>query len=181
MRKPSLVIVTGPPGTGKTTLAHQLAKAIGCPAICRDEIKEGMVHTQPGFQPSMEDALSMRAFDVFFNVLGLLLRAGTSVVAEAAFQDPRWQQGLAPLLSDCSPVVVHCSVAAEEAFARRLRRMREDPVRRAHADQESLKAGPHAFDHYRRLTLPAPSITVDTARGYQPELTDIIKFVQAAV
>jgi dephospho-CoA kinase len=36
-----------PAGSGKTTLAHALA-AVGCPAICRDEIKEGMVHATPG-------------------------------------------------------------------------------------------------------------------------------------
>ena len=41
---PTLVVVSGPPGSGKTTLAHKIAAAVGCPAICRDEIKEGMVH-----------------------------------------------------------------------------------------------------------------------------------------
>jgi len=46
---PTLVVVSGPPGTGKTTLAHKIAKAVGCPAVCRDEIKEGMMHAAPGF------------------------------------------------------------------------------------------------------------------------------------
>ena len=36
-------------GSGKTTLAHRLAGSVGCPAICRDEIKERMVHTTSGF------------------------------------------------------------------------------------------------------------------------------------
>jgi adenylate kinase family enzyme len=46
--RPTLIIVSGPPGSGKTTLAHEIARAVGCPAICRDEIKEGMVHATPG-------------------------------------------------------------------------------------------------------------------------------------
>jgi adenylate kinase family enzyme len=41
---PTLIVVSGPAGSGKTTLAHAIASAVGCPAICRDEIKEGMVH-----------------------------------------------------------------------------------------------------------------------------------------
>jgi hypothetical protein len=87
MSVPMLVVVSGPPGSGKTTLAHALAGAIGCPAICRDEIKEGMVHAAaPGFVPATDDVLSQRTYTVFFEVLELLLRAGTTVVAEAAFK-----------------------------------------------------------------------------------------------
>jgi predicted ABC-type ATPase len=48
---PTLVVVSGPAGAGKTTLAHEIARAVGCPAICRDEIKEGMAHRTPGFVP----------------------------------------------------------------------------------------------------------------------------------
>jgi adenylate kinase family enzyme len=46
--RPTLIIVSGPPGSGKTTLAHEIARAVGCPAICRDEIKEGWCTPPPG-------------------------------------------------------------------------------------------------------------------------------------
>jgi len=79
---PTLVVVSGPAGSGKTTLAHRLALAVGCPLISRDEIKEGMVHASPGFVPAVGDELTARTLPVFFSVLELLLRAGVTTVAE---------------------------------------------------------------------------------------------------
>ena len=67
--RPTLVVVSGPAGSGKTTLAHTIARAVGCPAICRDEIKEGMVHTTPGFVAGPGDELTARTLPVFFAVL----------------------------------------------------------------------------------------------------------------
>ena len=73
---PALIVVSGPMGSGKTTLAHRIARAVGCPAICRDEIKEGMMQATPGFVPGPGDELTLRTLPVFFGVLELLLAAG---------------------------------------------------------------------------------------------------------
>ena len=99
MAIPTLTVISGPPGAGKTTLAHGLAERIGCPAICRDEIKEGMVLAAgPAFGPDDHDPMNWRTLEAFFAVVDTLVRAEVSTIAEAAFQDRLWNPGLSPLL-----------------------------------------------------------------------------------
>lgn len=174
MSLPTLVVVSGPPGVGKTTLAHAIARRVGCPAICRDEIKEGMVHATPGFVPSPLDELTMRTLPAFFGVLDLLLRAGVTTVAEAAFQDHVWRPGLEPLRGLAQVRIVHCVTDAEVALSRQRRRLQEDPLRRAHADLQPHSPDTPAFD---RISMDAPRLEVDTTDGYTPTLDDVVAFV----
>jgi predicted kinase len=177
---PTLVIVSGPAGSGKTTLAHAIASAVGCPAICRDEIKEGMVHatwgpTASGFAARPGDELTVRTLPVFFGVLELLVRAGVTTVAEAAFQDHVWRPRLEPLLDLARLRIVHCAVDDDLAARRIAQRMRDNPPRRAHADPGPERPlGPRAFIP---ISLDAPSIEVDTNDGYRPGLDQIVAFV----
>jgi predicted kinase len=176
---PTLVVVSGPPGSGKTTLAHKIARAVGCPAICRDEIKEGMAHATPGFVPQPGDELSRRTLPAFFGVLELLVRAHVTTVAEAAFQDKLWRPGLEPLLCLARIRVVHCSVDAAVAIERILRRGDDNPLHLAHADPGPRDAADYVRRHqaFARVSLDAPSIEVDTADGYRPALDQIVAFI----
>src|SRR4029078_1615499 len=127
-RTPTVVVVSVAPGSGKTTLAHLLARRIGCPAICRDEIQEGMVHATGNFVAATRDQLNLHTLRTFFQVLELLLGAEVTTVAEAAFQDRLWRPHLQPLRGLADIRVVHCQVTAETAGARIQRRQAENPT-----------------------------------------------------
>ncbi|MGC5364475.1 AAA family ATPase [Streptomyces sp. DT24] len=178
---PTLAVVSGPPGTGKTTLAQKVAQGLGCPAIIRDEIKQGMVLATPGYRSGGDDPLNHRTLDVFFEVLTSLLRAGTTVVAEAAFQDKLWRSGLEPLAALARIRVVRCTTSSAVARSRIAQRARASAHRGAHADQELLDAmatGKFSYDRFTPISLDVPILTVDTSSGYRPGVKAVEAFLR---
>ena len=175
---PTLIVVSGPPGSGKTTLAHQIARAVGCPAVCRDEIKEGMVQATPGFVGGVGDDLTAPTLPVFFEVIALLLKAGVTTVAEAAFQDHVWRPRLTPLVGLATVRIVHCVVDAEVAFDRILQRIADDGARRAHDDPGPEDRADYLRRHraFNRVDLGVPWIEVDTTSGCRPGIAEIAAF-----
>lgn len=175
MGTPTLIVVTGPAGSGKTTLAHQLATVVGCPALCRDEIKEGMVAANPGFVAQKSDPLTLRTYDLFFQAIALFLTNEVTLVAEAAFQHAVWWRRLEPLTGLATLKVVRCQVPDQVARERVLARMSAQTSRAAHADTDYLSTA-EPFDS---IHVDAPTLDVNTADRWRPGLEDIADFCRA--
>jgi predicted kinase len=177
--RPFLAVVTGRPGSGKTTLAHCLARAIRCPAVCRDELKEGFVHTT-GDVGTPGDEISLHVYGIFFDTLNLLLRNGISLVAEAAFQHKAWAPKLEPILEIARVRIILCDVDPQLARSRHVERGLADPGReRFHHDrpvQAAREGRELPLGEYEPPRLDVPVLTVDTSDGYRPALEAIAAF-----
>ncbi len=125
----------------------------------------------------------MRTRPVFFSVLELLLRAGVTTVADAAFQDHVWRPGLEPLRGLANLRIVHCVVGSDIAYWRARRRSGDNPVRQVHADPGpdcDLADFVRRRDAFNRVSVQAPWIEVDTTDGYQPAIEDIVAFANGS-
>jgi len=171
--KPSLIVVAGAPGTGKTTLARALAAAVRCPVIGRDEIKEGLLHTPSG-RSAAPDEMTRRATLIFFDAVTFFTERNVSIVAEAAFQHRVWAPKLEALQHRAEIKLVICHVDRAVARARIVERGRKDPARAAYHDDAWALAQPD----YDPPRLPIPTLTVDTTNGYRPEFERIVAFAK---
>lgn len=180
MHRPFVIVVTGRPGSGKTTLAHDLARRIHCPALCRDEFKEGYVHTAGGAHASLGPDINRRLYDIFFETVDFVVSKGVSVVIEAAFQHAVWLPKLTRLAETASVSLIVCTIRPELARARCVERMAADPTRdRFHGDGAAHVGAGAAAATYEPPAMDLPTLTVDTTDGYDPSLDQIVSFAVA--
>src|SRR5206468_10021481 len=72
-RKPKCIIITGRPGSGKTTLAKKLGERLWMPVISRDEIKEGYVNTYGVKHDQLPPDTNGLVSELFFGIVNQYL------------------------------------------------------------------------------------------------------------
>ncbi|HTQ37112.1 MAG TPA: AAA family ATPase [Steroidobacteraceae bacterium] len=162
-----LLIVTGLPGTGKTTLARLLAARCRLPLLTKDAIKEQLLDEAGMVDAARSRALSDLAFRLLFTQLRQLADAGIDALAEGNFRAGEHEPPLRAL-----PVAriaqILCRVGEEERL-RRIAARAVDPMRHpGHGDARATRAA----DTDSFLDLPGERLLVDTggAAAEQPGL-----------
>jgi hypothetical protein len=168
-RLPLAVLVSGAPGSGKTTLAASLGVGLDLPMVHKDELVHGIWRTR-------DRALDLGAAGVepFYRTMELWAELGISFIAEQTFfrgvSEPDVAQRLAP---GCVLVNVHCR--SGRAVARFERRMRDDALCGEVRLRKLLPLAQRLqSDLYEPLSLDCPLIVVDTDDGYRPPLQNVI-------
>ena len=142
MRKFRLIIITGLPGTGKTTLASMLAQRHGLPLVCKDTIKEPLMDVLGSGVTSR--ALSDISFAVMFSMAQELLALGHSLILEGNFRSREHEAPLLAALPPVRPAIIQVLCSADESERRsRLLQRAGDPARHpGHRDAGQLEPAP---------------------------------------
>lgn len=184
--RPRVVIVTGEPGSGKSTLGTELARALRVPFLARDDVRGGLFLTAgawTGRPFQVPDAL--QAVDALLDIVEAMAAAGVSCVVEYVVRRAR-PQDLDRLTAagDCVVIVASCADASERV-ARRNRADRLlaqdgvlDALGFASIDDHTAAAVARAAEvrGAMRTEFDLPLLHVRTDGGYRPALEQVIDF-----
>lgn len=139
-----VVIVTGPPGAGKTVLGRRLSEELKIPFIGKDDVKEILFETLGWEDRQWSMRLGAASFEILFHVLERQLAAAKSAVVETAFI-PHYHTARFRGLQEAygfRPVQIVCSANDEVLFQRFTRRIESGERHPGHADH------PTSYDQF---------------------------------
>lgn len=177
MNKPCLLIVTGRPGSGKTTLSNKLGEVFFLPVISRDALKEGYVHTFGKKHDELPSDTNKVVTDIYFETVADLLKNNVSLIAEAAFQHKVWEPHLKALNEFADIHILICKTDPKIAKKRFINRGLNNSSREYfHGDkavQDARDGKELTIAEYEAPDLTYPTIMVDTTKDYRPSIEDM--------
>ena len=165
MRDAHLIIVTGPPGAGKTTIAGGLGPRLSLPVLHKDAFKEAIVDEVGAPDLAGSQLAGRAAFAALYAGAGALLDAAVGVIVEANFTRGRSEGGLRSLASRAAEtVILQCEAPSSVVVGRYRERMGSRHP--AHFDADRLAAVERAVTDRANYDLDidvARLIRVDTS------------------
>jgi predicted kinase len=163
------VVVSGPPASGKTTVAVPLARALRLPLVAKDTVKEALMDSLGAEDVDRSRELGKAAFAVVFAFARSHLDSGVGLVLEANFAFGVSEEELRPLVACSRAVLVHCWAPREMLVARYLARAGHRHP--GHHDLPRLERGPTWLEPpaTEPPDLGVPCLRMDTSAAWDPE------------
>ena len=111
--EPTLTLVGGLPGTGKSTLAGAIADRTGAVVVASDRLRKELTGTEPTRQQEhgwrvgpYSDEVTRRTYTALLSRARQLLQMGESVVVDASFADPADRVSARAVADECAARLV---------------------------------------------------------------------------
>lgn len=183
-RRPCLILVSGAPASGKSTLAEAVARELRLPLFRKDAFKETLADTVGDPRAEIDLVTSQRlglaAIRLLYGVAHDIVAAGGSCLLESNFRRGLAEADLRPLLADADGRLIHCEAPHTTILARYQRRHAAGERHAVHLDRARIEdlAAELATGIFEPLDLPWPTLRVDTADGYRPSIPEVVRWVR---
>ncbi|HLM83724.1 MAG TPA: AAA family ATPase [Candidatus Bathyarchaeia archaeon] len=181
---PTLVIVSGLPAAGKTTLATSIAEKFNFPLISADTIKEVMWNTMGHeFDFDFSDKLGRTAFELLFHFIELSLSKGVSLVVEAHFSPEINNERINELKEDYGSqlIQIYCDCETEVLRKRFKERMKKDSYHKGHRHTISLYGEDKVLNSLgtknKRLNINGVTYDLDTTKPDEIDYEKLFDFI----
>ena len=166
-----LVVLYGPPASGKTVLAKILGTQLGMPVIGKDLLKEAIMD-HVGGAPGVGAA----SFSAQFAVARQLLASSVDMILEGAFFRTQGEVTELAVLAETVAIELRCPIDVLEA-----RYLGRHPER--HKGHRGAEALPDlrrrvAGAEYGVPELDCPTLVVDSSDGFKPSEQDVVRWVR---
>jgi len=188
MSKPLLIIISGPPCSGKTTLGGWLAQELKVPLFHRDGFKEVLFECLGWRDLEWSQQLDGTGYALLYYVAELLLKAERSIIIESNF-DPQFDvQRLRALAArhPFSPLQIRCMAEGAVLFERFKQRVRSGKRHPGHLDELNIpvyepisREGPGKRNDF--LDIGGERIDVETTEFAALDYQHILALVRAAM
>ena len=176
MIHPTLIIITGHPGAGKTTIAGQLSRHYMIPYCSKDTIKEHIFDTLGSSDKVWSLRVSAAAHRLMDEIVEQELSTGHSLILESNFKTGldsiRFSEAVTRHNAQC--VQILCVASGDVLFDRWNHRIAHGIRHEGHAEESSLdQIRQDLAQPYEPLRLPGRLITIDTTDPGQIVLPEL--------
>jgi predicted kinase len=160
---PLVVVVTGPPASGKSSIARHLAERLPAPLLAKDPVKEALFDALGTGDADWSRKLGIATYAVLYLMLEQEVAAGRSCVLEANFDHNEASTQLAAiqLRWPFRALQIVCTASRDVLIDRFTSREDRHP---GHIDDERLEDVIESIDagRWRSLELDGETVEIDT-------------------